>query len=338
MDLKTILSDSGRTSKFPTVITDEAFTVSFFNGAAEKLIPGITAGHRLEEYVTIRDKQELKRSKYPSSALIGCKDKSYFCAFCPVISGFNKECVFTIAVPDGNEYDDCEHYLTMKLAIISKCLGNNLSGAPAGKERAYNKLYSLYEAYMRMLIAMGGEDYPAAINIKELLEDAFSYYGTVKYGPGSAKRYDVHTNDEYIRLRRSSCILLVCAYDICITLSRNGFCAVDINSENEDGNTSFLFSVRPKHKLATLVEASEETEDAVYSLLGREAENILLIKTLARQIRGQAEMKYDVLSDEFDYEVTVPVERTNVVKSRGTQFADAVRAAADMCLSIKGKA
>ena len=202
MDLKTVISDSSRISKFPTVITDEVFTVSFFNDAAKNLIPELTAGHKFDEYVTIYDKCDIKRSKYPSSAIIGCGGKKYFCAYCPVVTGFFKECVFSIAVPDGQEFDDCEQYLSMKLTVLSKCLCSRKESAPAGKERAYNRLYSSYEANMRMLTAMSGDDVSSAVNIKELLTEIFSYYGAVKYGAEQKKRFDINTDDNYVKIKR----------------------------------------------------------------------------------------------------------------------------------------
>ncbi len=338
MDLMTVISDSERISKIPTVITDEVFTVRFFNSAAEELIPGLAAGHSFEEYVTIYDKCEIKRSKYPSSALLGINGKKYFCAFCPVISGFFKECVFSVAVPDGDEYDDCEQYLTMKLAVLSKCLfGSGTEGAPAGKERAYGKLYSAYEANMRLLTVMGGDE-SSAVNIKDLLEDAFSYYGTAKYGADSGKRYEINTDVDYIKLHKAVCIMLVCAYDICQVLSRNGFCSVSVNCRNDDGVTSYLYSVKPKHKLSVLLDSSDDAEDAVYCLLGRGAEDMFIIKTLARQVRGQADIEYDVLSDELRFSVTAPVDRSKYVKSGGRQMYDVARVAALAFISIRGKA
>ncbi len=338
MDLKTVISDSSRISKFPTVITDEVFTVSFYNDAAEKLIPELTAGKKFDELVTIYDKCELKRSKYPSSAIIGCGGKKYFCAFCPVLSGFKKECVFSFAVPDGEEYDDCEQYLSMKLAVISKCLCATSENAPAGMERAYGRLYSNYEANMRMLTAVSGDEYPSAVNIKELLEDIYSYYGELKYGAEQTRRFSVECNDEYIKIKKSACIILVYAYDLCQALSRNGFCAVSVESSIQDGRISFSFSVRPKHKLSSLLSRSDGAEDAVYSLLGRGAENILMIKTLARQISGQADIRYDTEKDELDFCLTSPYDSTGVVKAAGRQFADVARIAVQTCIISAKKA
>ena len=338
MDLKTVISDSSRISKFPTVITDEVFTVSFFNEAAKKLIPDLTTGAKFDEYVTIYDKNDLKRSKYPSSAIIGCGGEKYFCAFCPVISGFIKECVFSLAVPDGEEYDDCEQYLSMKLAVISKCIGGTAESAPAGRERAYARYYSGYEANMRMLAAMAGDDHSSAVNIKELLEEIFTYYGEVKYGTEQKKRFGIETSEDYVKIKKAVCIILVYVYDLCQALSRNGFCAVSVNSSMQDRQISFSFSVRPKHKLSSLLEEADGTEDAVYSLLGRGAENILMIKTLARHIRGQADIKYDVYCDEFSYCVTIPYDKSSYVKASGRQFADIARIAVQTCIISAKKA
>lgn len=338
MDLKTVISDSGRTGKYPTVITDEVFTVSFFNEAAKKLIPDITSGHRLDEYVTIYDKNELKRSKYPSSTVIGCRDRKYFSVFCPVISGFFKECVFSIAVPDENGNEDCEQYLSMKLAVMSKCLTGATGGVPAGKERAYSRLYSSYEANMRMLAAMSGNDRSSAVNIKELLGDALSYYCALKYGDEQSKRFTVNTNCDYIRMKKTVCIILVCIYDICQALSRNGFCNISVDDSVNDGSISFCFSVMPKHKLGSVLDAADGAEDAIYTLLGHGAENMFIIKTLVRQICGQADIKYDKESDELRFSVAIPYETKSTVKSGKDQFANVARIAAQMCCAVKGKA
>ena len=338
MDLTAVISDSNRISKFPTVITDEVFTVSFYNDAAEKLIPELTAGKKFDELVTIYDKCELKRSKYPSSALIVCGGKKYFCAFCPVISGSNKEYVFSLAVPDKEKYDDCEQYLSMKLAVISKCLFDTPDNAAAGRKRAYSRMYSTYEANMRMLSAMSGDDYSSAVNIKELLEDVYSYYGDLKYGAEQTKRFSIQTSDDYIKIKKAVCVMLVYTYDLCLSLSRNGFCAVSVNTGLQSGQMSFLFSVRPKHKLSTLIDISDGAEEAVYSLLGRGAENMLMIKTLARQIRGQADIRYDTVSDELDFCLMSPYDNTGVFKAAGRQFADIARIAVQACIISAKKA
>ena len=329
MDLKTVISDSSRTSKIPTVITDEVFTVNFYNDAAKKLIPGLSVGHGFDEYVTIYDKSELKRSKYPCSMLIGCGEMKYPGVFCPVTAGFAKECVFSIAA--GTEGDDCEQYLTMKLAVISKCLAGKGSGAPAGKERAYGRMYSSYEANARMLAAMSEEEAFSAINIKQLLSEVFDYYAAIKYGAESTKRFDIQTDEDYVKIKNALCIVLVFLYDLCQTISRNSFCNISVKS-GKDGAT-FLFTVRPKHKLASLVKECGETEEAVYTLLGRGAENILLIKTLARRMRGQADMEYDTDSDELRFCVAAPFDNKDVVKAGGGQLAETARIAADVCLS-----
>lgn len=331
MDLKTVISDSGRTGKYPTVITDEVFTVSFFNEAAKKLIPDLKTGHSLEEYVTVYDKNVLKRSKYPSSAIIGRQDKKYFCVFCPVISGFLKECVFSIAVPDENGSDECEQYLSMKLAVMSKCLTGKSGGAPAGKERAYGRLYSSYEANMRMLVAMGGNDYSSAVNIKELLEDAFAYYCSLKYGTERTKRYDVSTNCDYIRMKRAVCIILICVYDICQALSRNGFCNISVESDENGGFVSFRFSVLPKHKLASAFDSADSAEDAIYSLLGQGAENMLIVKALVRQICGQADVNYDTQTDKLEFVIKSPTENSLSVRAADEEFATLYRITARMC-------
>lgn len=337
MDLKTVISDSSRISKIPTVITDEVFTVKFFNNAAKKLIPGLSIGHGFDEYVTIYDKSELKRSKYPCYMLIGCGEMKYPGVFCPVSSGFSKEYVFSIPVPDKTGYDDCEQYLTMKLAVISKCLGDAPAGTVAGKERAFNKIRSAYEANVHMLAVMSGDDGFRAVNIKQLLSEAFDYYGTVKYGSDRTKRFEIETNNEYVKIKKALCIILVCVYDLCQALSRNGFCGISVNSRKYEGDVSFVFTLRPKHKLASLINASGDTDEAVYMLLGRGAENMLLIKTLVRHLRGQAVIDYDMAADELRFCIAVPVDGKDTVKAGESQLSNIARAAVQMCC-VTGKA
>lgn len=336
MDLKTVIFDSR--NDIPTVITEEDFTVSFFNEAALNFISGLTAGRPLYDFIAIYDKNDLKRSKYPSSALIGYGGKKYFCAFCPVISGFIKQYVFSIAVPNNAGYDDCEQYLTMKLAVLSKYIGGKYESAPVGLEKAFNKYYSSYEANMRLLAAMSGDDKPSAVKIKNMLDDVLSFYNGLRYGAASGKRCDVITNEEIILMKRYVSVILVCAYDICMSVSRNGFCSVSVNCSKEDGITEFSFSVLPKHKFSVLLNKAEDTEDAVYFLLGREAESMLMIKTLARQIRGQADIEYDDLSDRLNFCLTVPYENAENVKSGSAHFADLAYIAVRACLSVRGKA
>ena len=190
---------------------------------------------------------------------------------------------------------------------------------------------------MRLLTVMSGSA-SAAVDIKDLLEDTFVYYGKAKYGADPGRRYEIESDTDYVRIHKALCVILVCAYDICQSLSRNGFCSVSVNSSKDEGVISFCYSVKPKHKLTALIESSDSTEDAVYCLLGREAENMFMIKTLARHIRGQTDIEYDQPSDELRLSVSAPIDSSSYVKAGGAQLYDVAHIAVQTCLALRSKA
>ncbi|MBO4422499.1 MAG: hypothetical protein J5879_03605 [Clostridia bacterium] len=328
MDLSTIISDSSRISKIPTVITDEEFTVSFYNAAAKELFPGIEGGRPFDDYAVIYDKADLMRTRYPSSALIGCGEKRYFCAFCPVFSGYSKECVFSVAVI-SDDCRDCEQYLSMKLAVLSKCFSSSdADTACAGKAKAFSRLYSKYEAYLRMLTVVSGDDAVVTADIGRLLEDALSYYCTLRYGKSAALRYFVETDLEYIRMSRLTCVLLIEIYNICSRLSSNGCCAVSVK-KNDGGDIVFSMTFRPGGRLVSELSRDTNKENAVYSALGREAADVLLIKILARMVSGQMDMLYEPKAKTAKVSLTVAESRGSLLHSSGEELLLAARISAE---------
>ena len=183
MKLTDVLTDANRADSYPVVITDDNFIITFYNGAAAVTFCGIENGRPLEQYAEIYNKRELKTSRYPSSALLRVGKKRLLCSFCPVITEFRREYVFTVAKRDGIDPGDSEYYITMKTTVLLKCMGD-VSGEnmTAGAKQTYARLYAKYEANMRLITAIAGSAAYAALNVREFFGDVLSYYCALKYG------------------------------------------------------------------------------------------------------------------------------------------------------------
>ena len=291
MDINSIISGDRRKDEYPTVITDEEFIISFFNGGAKELIPGIEEGADLSVLIDLYEKSDLKRAKYPSSAFIGIGDKKYFSAFCPVFNGFEKTCVFFIAVPDGKAFDECENYLSMKLASMTICQNEIGDVAPAGRQKAYARLYSSYRASMRLSTALGGIDTTEAVFVRDFFDDAFSYYDAVKYRASGSKRHEIQTDCELAVISKSLCVMAIGAYDISQLLSSNGYCSVTVSSDHDTTELEFRFN--PRRSLLSFLRRSSDPDEAFYMALKQNADVLYMIRTLADRVKGDISLEYD---------------------------------------------
>lgn len=328
MKLTDVIASVNRTDAYPTVITDEEFTVTFFNDAAKDIFKGMENGRPFGDFAEIYNQKELLRSRYPSSALIKVGGERLLCAFCPVTMGFQRECVFTIAAPKKEGNSDGEYYLSMKTAVLLKCMGElNGEGLPSKAKQTYTKLYDRYQANMRLITALAGNVVSAAVNVKELLCTVFSYYCFLKYGGEDRKRYGVFTNEDIMMMNNVLCVVIVTAFDLCEKLAQNGYCGVTVNEDREEKKTSVTFEFRPKNKLISAMRKTDDAEDAIYYVLGREAEDLYLINSLTERINGCVDIKYDDAVETIT--VTVPAEKGNYLRAFGADLLTASRIAAE---------
>ena len=328
MKLTDVLSDANRTDAYPIIITGGDLTVTFYNGAATGIFKGIENGHSLEQYAEVYNKKEILRSRYPSSVLLRAGDKRYLCAFCPVIMGFQREYVFTVATPKREDNDDSEYYLSMKTAVLLKCMGE-FCGADmiAGAKKAYAKLYGKYEANMRLITAIAGNVMSAAVNVKELLGKVFSYYCALKYGGEDRKRYGITADEEIMRLNNVLCVVIVTAFDLCEKLAQNGYCEVTLYEDKDEKTTNVRFDFKPKSKLISASKRQGDMEDAIYSVLGRDAEDLHLIRALTDRINGHVDIRYE--NALATIAVTVPSERGMNLRAHDYDLLTASKIAAE---------
>ena len=327
MKLADVMSDAGRTGRYPVILTDVDFVIAMFNDAAKRLFDGIEEGRPFDDFAEIYDKRDLQRSRYPSSALIRVSGKPYLCAFCPVFMGFHKEFVITVAVPDKSEQDDSELFLSMKLAVLSKCMDMCGENVPPSAKKAYDKLYSSYEANMRMIISMSRIPTPSAVYIKELLGDAFSYYCRTKYGGEDRKRYDIIADDDIMIVNNILCVIVMTSYNLGEKLSSNGYCRVALNEDRLYDKMIVSVDFKPKSKLVSAISHYNDVEDAIYQVLGRAAEDVYFIKSLSAYLFGKVKLTYD--ENVVSIKIITPREKGKVVRARSLDFKGALYAAAD---------
>ena len=326
MKLTDVLTDANKTDSYPVIITDGDFNLAYCNGAAKEIFFGIEGGRPLDEYAEIFNSRELKRSRYPSTALLRVGSVRFPCAFCPVITGFDKEYVFTVAPPLQKEKDDGEYYLSVRTAVLLKCLGDaGGEELTAGAKRTYAKLYAKYETNMRMMTVISGNAVYAAVDVEEFFSDILSYYCSLKYADDNRKRYDVITDGDIMRLSNVLCVVIVGIYDICMKLSQNGYCSVSFSEDDE--MTRVRFDFKPKNRLISAMARSDDAEDAVYRVLGRGADDISLIKALSGRIRGDISIKYGDSVETMT--LTVPREKGAYLSANSYNLAAAARIAAE---------
>ena len=335
MDVMTFIADIIRSNEYPTVITDDVFTVVSFNKSASELFKNIAENTCFTEHATVYDRTQLRHSAYPGFTLIGAGRDKYVCAFCPILTGFGKRYVFAVAVPGEDGFSDCETYLTAKLAVLAKCEKCLLdSGVPVCKEKAMTRLHSAVEAELRIAAALGGDNGSSAVRIEKFASDVFDYYCRLRYKKDGAERYDISTDTEYIRICRSHCLLMVDMFDICQKLSENGFSSFGITCR--DGRLRMRASVMAKQKLYSAYKKTSDAEEAIYSTLGHEAESLYILKMLARRLNGQAEISLDLTGKEIVIELDMPYEYgKDVLKSRGEDLLAVAYAASDSLFLLR---
>ncbi|MBR4255542.1 MAG: hypothetical protein IKQ18_00140 [Clostridia bacterium] len=327
MKLTDVISDAGRTGRYPVILTDADFVITLFNDAAKQLFKSIKEGHKLDEYAEIIERRDLQRSRYPTSALIRVKGKPYMCAFCPALMGLHKEFVLTIAVPDKKEEDDSELFLCMKVAVLTKCMETCGEFVTSSAKRAYDKLYSSYEANMRMLIALGRYPQPSNVYVKKLLEDALSYYCRFKYGGEDRKRYDVIVDEDIMIMNNILCAIIITTFNICELLSSNGYCRVTYHIDTFYDKTTTSFDFRAKSKLKSAIEHLNDVEDAIYLVLGRTAEDIYFIKSLTKYLYGKVKIEYD--GNNVSFKIITPREKVTILRSTSLNYRQVLWAAVD---------
>ena len=167
----------------------------------------------------------------------------------------------------------------------------------------------------------------AAVNVKELLGTVFSYYCALKYGGEDRKRYGITADEEIMRLSNVLCVVIVTAFDLCEKLSQNGYCEVSLYEDKDDKTTCVRFDFKPKSRLIAASNRLGDTEDAIYSVLGREAEDLHLIRALTDRINGNVEIKYENTLETIT--VTVPSERGAYLKAFGSDLLTASKIAVE---------
>lgn len=325
MKLIDVISDAGRMGRYPVILTDVDFVISLYNDAAKSLFEGIEEGRRLDEYAEIFERQDMQRTRYPSSGLIKIKDKPYMCAFCPVIMGFHKEFVITVATSDKKEQDDSELFLSMKIAVLSKCIDICGEDVSSSAKRAHDKLYSSYEANLRMLAVIGRYPISSNVYVRELLNDAFSYYCRFKYGGEDRKRYDIVTDDDIMVLNNILCTVIMTTFNLCEMLSANGYCKVTLHEDTFYDKMIASFDFRAKNKFRAAIAHLNDVEDAMYLVLGRSAEDIYFIKSLVNFLYGK--IKFESDGKYVSIKVITKREKLSIVRASALDFRHVLWAA-----------
>ena len=123
------------------------------------------------------------------------------------------------------------------------------------------------------------------------------------------------------------CVIIVSVFDICEKLSQNGYCGISFSEDKDEDLTRVSFEFKPKPKLCSAMERLGDAEDAVYRVLGRGAEDISLIKSLAVRINGELSVSYDGSLETIT--VTTPTESGSVLKANGCDLMSAARIAVE---------
>ncbi len=277
---------------FPTVITSEDITVSFFNEKFRSLVPNAELREPLGKYMKVKNLNELvKEAVAPCVAELN--GKSCMCAYCRVGSDFEPNYSFSVSVPDGPDGSSL-NYLTSKLAVLAKCESNgrSLSRTSSYPPVLCDGLHHRVEDCLDIAdIAYRRNEY-GAVEITSYLSDVFNYYTKMRYGEfASNVRIDAHT--DYVPISNIFCLELISLFHFVSKASRNGRIYVDVREEDRTLRTVFTFRTPKRFSSAMFSSDGETNEQRICSALGFEGTDLVYAIRLAAESNGRIDIKFD---------------------------------------------
>lgn len=310
MNLTDVLNVDRRADEYPTVVTDTGFVIESFNEPAKALFPDIREGRLLTDLISFADIEFIEGLKYPASAVGVYADAEYFCSICPALDGVDMKYVFTIASPE-----DGDQYLSMKVAAHSRLSAKGTARGRLGESKL--------ESSLRLMAALDA-DGVSSVNVKSLLEDAFSYFCRLKYGDDEKMRYRIECLSEYVRLSKPIAAALIVGLHVCLLLSSNEYCEV---SAGEDcGDTYFRIVFKPNRDLREGMKQNANVFRAFYRALGRQADEFFFLKCLVGGASGKTEVDFDQKDETARLGIVFPCGLPQGLRSHGLDYSAVISA------------
>ena len=298
---------------FPTVITFEDLTVSFFNEKFRVAVPGVTPGQPVEKYMKINGIRELIRETAVSPCVAEINGKCYLCAYYRLQSGFDMNYAFSPAVTDGSDAD-AARYLMMKLAVLYKCADSDA----AARKRA-EKPSPCYEDLMKRIEICRGvsyagcvEDFRSSVDINPFLTEIFGYYVKLRYGDGNP-RIKIVSDTDIVTLDNVSCLGLISLFHFASKVSHNGFITVKTSLYDNVFVTDLIFRAE-KRFTSRMFDADGKTDDSrIYAAMGFDGSDLIYTKKLALGSGGQVDIVFD--GESVTASLTLPRIETPLIHS-----------------------
>ncbi len=281
------LTSDVKTFEFPTVVTDEDRNVNFFNEKFRILVPSVAAGEPLSKYMKVAGIEKLIReSVSPCTAEID--GKSYMCAYCRIENGYETNHSFSVAVPREHSID----YLTVKLAILTKCEQNNLGRAASPKPLSYRELQNRIDGCLEMTRLAYSNSGLNIIDLTAYMTDVFNYYMKLRYGT-EKDHVVIDTDINEVSVDNKFCIEIMTLFHLASKTSRNGRILITASDNGRIINMDFIFQT-PKRFSSVLFDKDGKTdENRIYKVLGFDGSDLIFVKKLAAENGGDIDLRFN---------------------------------------------
>lgn len=282
MRFKDFVSAAKQDADCPTVMTDEAFTVSFFNDFAKTFIPGLRIGVRLNEIICVYDLSGAKRSTHPLPCVAKIGDSKAFCSVTPVSGACGKGFAFVFSPPPGFCGVSSEQFLMMKLAA-------QIRSSPSGA--SYAKFHTAAKVCSDICGVLGEESSAVHVISAEAFCAILNYYCELRCRNGKKPDIGMFPPVGEMYFSSNTYLSALELFNTAVLLAGDN--TINVYNRSTDDEMNITFSFKPKRSAAKKCFAEGvSAEDALYMALGYKAADFDHAKILALENRGQVSVMF----------------------------------------------